>query len=114
VTDRRSDGNTRQSALDEIADVGCVRRVDDLHRHEPRVIDTVEETLAPAEQDGRDVEHEFVQRARSECLTNGRGAARDVDIPITGSELGAIQRRCESVGDEVERRAPSISIGWCA
>jgi hypothetical protein len=45
---------------------------------QPKRFDAVEDPLAGAEQDWRDVERELVDDAGDERLANGAGAARDV------------------------------------
>ena len=50
-----------------------------LDRLEPEGLDSVEQPLAGPQQDGDHVEREFVDNSGGERLTDGRGAARDVD-----------------------------------
>ena len=69
-------------------------------------LDPVEDALARAEQDGRDVEGEFVDHSGGQRLSDGRGPTGDVD-PVAAS--GVTRRglgRVEAVGDEGERRPP--------
>src|SRR5919198_1295491 len=47
-------------------------------------LDTVEDPLAGAEQDRRDVERELVDDPGNEGLTDGRGATRDVYAALAG------------------------------
>jgi hypothetical protein len=60
------------------------RSVERLDRLEPEGLDSVEQPLAGPEQDGDDVEREFVDHSGGERLPDGRGAARDVDAILAG------------------------------
>ena len=55
-----------------------------LDRLEPEGLDSIEQPLAGPEQDGDHVERDFVDHSGGERLTNGRGAARDVDAILAG------------------------------
>jgi hypothetical protein len=49
-----------ESAADEVPDMGGVKRVDHLDRTESWICDAIEQPLAAAEQNGDDVQHEFI------------------------------------------------------
>src|SRR5215208_2519183 len=75
----------------------------DLDGLKPERLDTVEDPLAGAKQDRRDVERELVDDAGNEGLARGRGAARDVYAALAGR----LTRMCVSsveAADEVEGR----------
>src|SRR3954453_19777567 len=86
-----------------VADVGGQRRVQDLDGLEPERLDAVEDPLAGAGQDRRDVGRELVDDPGGEGLAHGRGATGDVHAAVAGR----LQRLCvggvEAVSDEVER-----------
>ncbi|BFO20917.1 hypothetical protein SHKM778_73050 [Streptomyces sp. KM77-8] len=94
-----------------VADMRGQRRVEHLDGIEIEDLDAVEQALAAAEQDGCDVEDEFVDHAGAECLPNRRSAPGDVHA----SAVGGFQRLrvggVEAFGDEVEGGPPSIRIG---
>jgi hypothetical protein len=60
------------------------RRVEHLDRLKAEGLDSVEQPLTRPEQDRGDVEREFVDHSGGERLTNGRGAACDVDAILAG------------------------------
>ena len=53
----------------------------------------------------------FVDRARNEILPNCGDASADADVFTIRSFSCLLQRRLDSIGDEVERRASVISSG---
>jgi hypothetical protein len=69
----------------------------------------VEQTFAMTEQDGHDVEHEFVDRACRERLPHSRCAAGDGDVAVAGGSLRLREGRVEACCDEVERR-PALHL----
>lgn len=102
--------NVRESvSADAVADVRCVRRVDDLDRLELLVPGTVKQSLATTEQDRDDVEHEFVDSACPERLPHRRGSAGDVDVAVAGSVLRLLKGRIETCC-EWNVVPPSISM----
>src|SRR3954454_9780133 len=76
----------------------------DLDGLKPERLDAVEDPLAGAEQDRRDVERELVDDAGDEGLAHSGGATRDV----YAARAGRLTRLCvsgvEAAGDEVEDR----------
>ena len=64
-------GAAEKSAADAIPDVRGQRGVDHLHRLEARVLNAVEQSLSPTEQDRNEVEHELVDRAGCKRLAHG-------------------------------------------
>src|SRR3954447_17930717 len=68
-------------------------------------LDAVEDPLAGAEQDRRDVERELVDDAGNEGLAHSRGAARDVYAALAGRLTRLCVSGVEAAGDEVEGRA---------
>ena len=88
--------------------------MDDLHRFETGIIHAVEQTLATAQQNGRDVQYELIDGTRRERLLHRRGPTGDVDVPVSGGSLRLLERRVEACRDEMECRPPAISIGSCA
>ena len=61
--------------------------------------------VAGPEQDGGHVQREFVDHSGGERLTDGRGAARDVDAILAGRLTRPRVCGLEALGDEVEARA---------
>src|SRR3954453_17229699 len=76
----------------------------DLHRLKPERLDAVEDPLAGAEQDRRDVERELVDAAGDEGLAHSRGATRDVYAALAGRLTRLCVSGVEAAGDEVEDR----------
>src|SRR5262245_1962552 len=74
----------------------------DLDGLEPERLDAVEDPLAGAEQDRRDVERELVDDPGNEGLAHGRGATRDVHADLAGRLARSCVCGVEAVGDEVE------------
>src|SRR6516162_4672478 len=74
----------------------------DLDGLQPEGLDAVEDPLAGAEQDRRDVERELVDDAGNEGLAHGRGATRDVYAALAGRLTRLCISGVEAVGDEVE------------
>src|SRR4029450_5313910 len=77
----------------------------------PERLDAVEDPLAGAEQDRRDVERELVDDPGNEGLAHSRGATRDVYAApreFYAAPPGRLARLCvsgvEAAGDEVEGR----------
>src|SRR3954451_18378063 len=77
----------------------------DLDGLEPERLHAVEDPLAGAEQDRRDVERELVDHVCNEGLAHGRGAARDVYAALAGRLTRLRVGSVEAAGDEVEGRA---------
>src|SRR4051794_23027890 len=75
----------------------------DLDGLQPERLDTVEDPLAGAEQDGRDVERQLVDDRCNEGLAHGRGATGDVYAALAGRLTRLCVSGVEAVGDEVER-----------
>jgi hypothetical protein len=73
--------------------------------------EVVEEASAVPEQHRNDVELQLVQEPRRQVLLNDLGAAPEPDVLTVRGLLRPLQRPLDPVGDEVERRAPSISTG---
>src|SRR3954453_9228767 len=96
-----------RSPADAVAHVRRERRVDDLDRLKAGIGDAVEEPLTGAEQDGGEVEDEFVDHASRKRLAHGRRAAGDVDSAVPCGLRGALERGVEAVADEIERRPAS-------
>src|SRR3954454_4983391 len=71
---------------------------------EPERLDAVEDPLAGAEQDGRDVERELVDDPVNEGLAHSRGATRDVYAALSGRLARLGVSGVEAAGDEVEGR----------
>src|SRR6266513_2885912 len=76
----------------------------DLDGLQPERLDAVEDPLAGAEQDRRDVERELVDDPCNEGLAHGRGATRDVYTALAGRLTRLCVSVVEAVGDEVEGR----------
>src|SRR2546430_11602562 len=76
----------------------------DLDGLKPERLDAVEDPLAGAEQDGRDVERELVDDPGTEGLAHSRGATRDVYAALAGRLTRLCVSGVEAVGDEVEGR----------
>src|ERR1700704_5539445 len=76
----------------------------DLDGLKPERLDAVEDPLAGAEQDRRDVERELVDDPRNEGLAHSRGATRDVYAALAGRLTRLCVSGVEAVGDEVEGR----------
>src|SRR5262249_31567158 len=74
----------------------------DLDRLKPPRLDAVEDPLAGAEQNRRDVERELVDDPGNEGLAHSRGATRDVYATLAGSLTRLCVSGIEAVGDEVE------------
>src|SRR3954470_5261070 len=72
------------SARPAVADVCGQRRMQHLDGLKPERLDAVEDPLAGAEQDRRDVERELVDHAGDEGLAHSRGAASDVYTALAG------------------------------
>jgi len=64
-------GLAGRGSVSEVADVSRERRVDDLHRLKAGIGDIVEEALAGAEQDGREIENELLDHPCPERLPHG-------------------------------------------
>src|SRR4051794_26565939 len=67
-------------------------------------LDAVEDPLAGAEQDRRDVERELVDDPGNEGLSHSRGATRDVYAALPGRLARLGVSGVEAAGDEVEGR----------
>src|SRR5215208_323108 len=65
-------------------------------------LDAVEDPLAGAKQDRRDVERELVDDPGNEGLAHSRGAARDVYAAVAGRLTRLCVSGVEAAGDEVE------------
>src|SRR4030081_3314490 len=74
----------------------------DLDGLQPERLDAVEDPLAGAEQDRRDIEHELVDDPCNEGLAHGRGATRDVYAALAGRLTRLCVSGVEAVSDEVE------------
>src|SRR5207237_5539536 len=70
----------------------------------PERLDAVEDPLAGAEQDRRDVQRELVDDPGNEGLAHSRGAARDVYAALPGRLARLCVGSVEAAGDEVEGR----------
>src|SRR4051812_16515673 len=70
----------------------------------PERLDAVEDPLAGAEQDRRDVERELVDDPGNEGLAHSRGATRDVYARLAGRLTRLCVSGVEAAGDEVEGR----------
>src|SRR3954467_5382677 len=93
-----------RSSRPAVADVCGQRRMQDLDGLKPERLDAVEDPLAGAKQDRRDVERELVDDAGNEGLAHSRGAARDVYAALTGRLTRLCVSGVEAAGDEVEGR----------
>src|SRR5947208_7055214 len=76
----------------------------DLNGLKPERLDAVEDPLAGAKQDRRDVERELVDDAGTEGLAHSRGATRDVYAALPGRLARLCVSGFEAAGDEVEGR----------
>src|ERR671934_529133 len=76
----------------------------DLNGLEPERLDAVEDPLAGAEQDRRDVERELVDDPGNEGLAHSRGATRDVYAALPSGLARLCVSSVEAAGDEVEGR----------
>src|SRR4051794_31863965 len=76
----------------------------DLNGLKPERLDAVEDLLAGAEQDRRDVQRELVDDSGNEGLAHSRGAARDVYAALPGRLARLCVSGVEAAGDEVEGR----------
>src|SRR3954467_12468304 len=81
----------------------------DLDGLEPERLDAVEDPLARAKQDRRDVERELVDDPGNEGLAHSRGAARDVHAALAGRLTRLCVSSVEAAGDEVEGR-PALHL----
>src|SRR3954470_11294611 len=88
-----------------VADVRGERRVEHLDWLEPEGLGSVDQPLAGPEQDRGHVEREFVDHSGGERLTDGGGAARDVDAILAGRLTRLRIGGLEALGDEVEAGA---------
>src|SRR6059058_2386162 len=77
----------------------------DLDGLKPERLDAVEDPLAGAEQDRRDIERELVDDPGNEGLAHGRGATRDVYAALAGRLTRLCVSGVEAAGDEVKGRA---------
>src|SRR3954462_11767779 len=69
---------------------------------EPERLDAIEDPLAGANQDRRDVERELVDDSGNEGLAHSRGATRDVYAVLAGRLTRLRVSSVEAAGDEVE------------
>lgn len=69
-------------------------------------VDAGEEVLAPAQERGRDHEVQLVDEAGREVLADGGDSPAQPDVLAPRRLRRALQRGVDTVGDEVERRAP--------
>src|SRR2546430_13545430 len=83
----------------------------DLNGLKPERLDAVEDPLARAEQDRRDVQRELVDDPGNEGLAHSRGAARDVHAALAGRLTRLCVSGVEVAGDEVEGR-PAFHLDW--
>src|SRR5205085_5835271 len=90
------------SARPAVADVRGQRRMQDLDWLKSERPDAVEDPLAGAKQDRRDVERELVDDAGNEGLAHSRGATRDVYAALAGRLTRLCVSSVEAVGDELE------------
>src|SRR5690349_5262895 len=72
-------------------------------------LDAVEDSLAGAKQDRRDVERELVDDAGVERLADSRGTTRDVYAALAGRLTRLCVSSVEPAGDEVEGR-PALHL----
>src|SRR3981081_2252002 len=74
------------SLQDAVADVGCVRRLEGAGGLEAKAsAELTEQRAARAEDDGRDVDAEFVAQTGAQCLLRDAGTAADADVPVAGN-----------------------------
>src|SRR3954454_17367624 len=90
------------SSRPAVADVCGQRRMQDLDGLKPERLDPVEDPLAGAEQDRRNVERELVNDPGNEGLAHSRGATRDVYAALAGRLTRLCVSVVEAAGDEVE------------
>src|ERR671932_1159588 len=83
----------------------------DLDGTQPERLDAVEDPLARAEQDRRDVERELVDDPGNEGLAHSRGATRDVYAALASGLTRLCVSGVEAAGDEVEDR-PAFHLDW--
>src|ERR687883_1607107 len=83
----------------------------DLDGLERERLDAVEDPLAGAEQDRRDVERELIDDPGNEGLAHSRGATRDVYAALPGRLARLCVSGVEAAGDEVEGR-PAFHLDW--
>src|SRR5919107_342219 len=76
----------------------------DLDGLQPERLDAIEDPLAGAKQDRRDVERQLVDDPGNEGLAHGRGATRDVYAGVAGRLSRLCVSGVEAAGDEVEGR----------
>src|SRR2546423_10886961 len=76
----------------------------DLDGLKPERLDAVEDPLAGAKQDRRDVERELVDDAGTEGLAHSRGATGDVYAALAGRLTRLCVSGVEAADDEVEGR----------
>src|SRR3954447_7210759 len=81
----------------------------DLDGLKPERLHAVEDPLAGAEQDRRDVERELVDDPGNEGLAHSRGATRDVHAALAGRLARLCVSGVEAAGDEVEGR-PAVHL----
>src|SRR4051795_11732488 len=83
----------------------------DLHRLKPERRDAVEDPLAGAKQDRRDVERELVDDPGKEGLAHSGGTTRDVYAALAGRLKRLCVSGVEAAGHEVEDR-PAFHLDW--
>src|SRR5829696_380907 len=89
-------------AVLEVRYPGCLDRAE-LFKLQVRS-DSVEETLAAAQDERRDVDLDFVDEPGRQVLVDDAGAAADVHVLVAGGLLGLLEGRLNGVGDEGECR----------
>src|SRR3954467_13276018 len=94
-----------RSSRPAVADVRGQRRMQDLDGLKPERLDAVEDPLAGAKQDRRDIERQLVDDVGNEGLAHSRGAARDVYAALAGRLTRLCVSGVEAAGDEVKGRA---------
>ena len=91
-----------------------VWRADELHAFVASwaAVEVVEEPLAAAKKDGHDRQMHFVDKASAEILLDGASAAADPDVTSIGGLHRSLERRLDTVVNEVERGPTLHRDGW--
>src|SRR5436189_3343759 len=92
----------------DVGDAGCLDRA---HLLDLEVADVLEQPLAVAEQDRRDVEPELIDQPRGEVLLDDTGPSTEQDVLVARDPLRLFEGRSDPVGDEEEGGASFPLLG---
>ena len=91
-----------------MGDAGCLDRA---HLLDLQIADVLEQPLAVAEQDRRDMEPELIDQAGGEVLLDDAGSSTQQDVLVTGDPPRLLEGGPDPVGDEEEGRASFHLLG---